>query len=159
MRIAYVGEDIDAAKEVAAWAVRWADALGLSEAPGVAGAPEPLVHMTIYSGLEQVDLARAIAFACEGAWAPARFAGMAHVVPERHNALLGADLVVYSAPVGEVGQPASAGDAAPVPLAPPRDEETLRMDMAFLAPDAWLVCTDAKRPLAPQLEQILAELG
>ena len=139
LHIAYVGEDIDAAKDVATWAATEACERGLREEPGASGAPAPLVELFIYAGMGMEDLAGIIALACEGVWAATAFAGMAHVAPERHNALLGADVVVDALCLA----PAS-DDARSIA----EEHQTLPLDMTFLAPDAQLVVLRAGQTLA-----------
>ncbi len=134
LHIAYVGEDIDAAKDVATWAATEARERGLREEPGASGAPAPLVELFIYAGRGMEDLAGIIALACEGVWAATAFAGMAHVVPERHNALLGADVVVDA-----LGLTLSDDTSRSIA----DEQRTLPLDMAFLAPDAQLITLTA----------------
>lgn len=142
LHIAYVGEDIDAAKDVATWAATEACERGLREEPGASGAPAPLVELFIYAGMGMEDLAGIIALACEGVWAATAFAGMAHVAPERHNALLGADVVVDALCLA----PAS-DDARSIA----EEQRTLPLDMAFLAPDAQLITLAAGEPVTETL--------
>ena len=142
LHIAYVGEDIDAAKELAAWAVTEARERGLHEEPGTSGAPAPLVELFIYAGMGQEDLASIIALACEGVWAASAFGGMAHVAPERHNALLGADVVVDA-----LGLTLSDDTSRSIA----DEQRTLPLDMAFLAPDAQLITLTAGEPVTETL--------
>lgn len=134
LHIAYVGEDIDAAKGLAAWAVEEARDRGLHEERGVSGAVEPVVEIFVYAGMGQESLAQVIALACEGVWSKMAFAGMAHVAPERHNALLGADVVVDA-----MGLASSDGTLCSIA----EEHQTLQLDLAFLAPDARLITLTA----------------
>ncbi len=142
LHIAYVGEDIDAAKEAAAWAVTEAHKRGMREERDASGAPAPLVELFVYAGMGREDLAGIIALACEGVWAAAAFAGMAHVAPERHNALLGADVVVDALGLAPT-------DDASRSIA--EEQRTLPLDMAFLAPDAQLITLTAGEPVIETL--------
>lgn len=125
-RVAYIGEDIDAAKELAAELMQRGARGAAADAD--ADPLAPLVEITVYAGIDQETLASAIAFAVEGVWAGVSFPGMAHVAHERHEALIGADLVVDAA----------FRELAPAAPECARYEDTLRMDMMILAPAAEL---------------------
>ncbi|MDY4041702.1 MAG: hypothetical protein SOY67_06360 [Collinsella sp.] len=155
LRIAYLGQDIDAAKELAAWAPGWAASRGLAERVGAGGAPAPLIELSVYAGEGEDELAEAIAFACEGVWAPTRLAALAHVARERHAALLGADLVVDATALDAGPAAVSAAAPADVSAREADDALTLRLDMGLLARHAPLVELSPRVPVADQLTAAL----
>ena len=148
LRVAYLGSDIDAVKDVAVWCEGWAASRGAVEVRGAGAAPAPLVELMVYAGMDNVDEAEVVAIACEGAWSKTRFAGLAHVAPERHNALLAADLVVDATAVA-ARESASGAD--------PRARDTLEMDMLFLAPDAPLAVLEPGEPVTETLDRAVGD--
>lgn len=96
LRATFIGGDLDAANAFALWAMRWAAHLGAREDRGRFPASRPVVELFVYCPEESVELAYAVAYLCECVWADHGFAGMAHVVTDRIDALRDSWVVVDS---------------------------------------------------------------
>ena len=89
--------DLVAANAFALWAMRWAAHLGAYEDKGRFPAFRPVVELFVYCPEESVELAYAVAYLCECVWADHGFAGMAHVVNDRIDALCNYRVIIDSA--------------------------------------------------------------
>ena len=94
LRATFIGGDLDAANAFALWAMRWAQHLGAHEDKGRLPASRPVVELFVYCPEESVELAYAVAYLCECAWADHGFAGMAHVVTDRIDALRDSRVII-----------------------------------------------------------------
>ncbi len=94
LRATFIGGDLDAANAFALWAMRWAQHLGAHEDKGRLPASRPVVELFVYCPEESVELAYAVAYLCECVWADHGFAGMAHVVTDRIDALRDSRVII-----------------------------------------------------------------
>lgn len=145
LRVAVLGVDIDAAKDLARWLVARAEdgtARNLCHAEEAASQRAPLeMHVTLQASIKERDLVESCAVAAEMILIQAPCAACAHIAQAGHSALLHADLVVDV-------RGGSADDIA-------ARREDLSQDMLFLCPGTPLVVHVPGTSLAEELSAVL----
>lgn len=156
LRIAYLGSDIDLARDLTRWLIARCDdgtatKLARPPLPGEPAAPAARrqgflfdeILITIDPEPGMAGLASMAALVAEAAWNKTPYPGTLHLAQAGQHALLGVDLVV---------------DVRAEP-APERRRQDLAFEMPFLCPGAALVTHDAGTSLAAELDELLNRIA